>query len=57
MNGLNPKIQKQKIKLKTLGEIVNHNEHEIPFFVTIETHWKEYIEEQKELVTTKKQQH
>ena len=44
MNGLNPKIQKQKIKLKTLGEIVNHNEHEIPFFVTIETHWKEYIE-------------
>ena len=43
MNGINPKIQKQKIKLKTLGEIVNQSEKEIPFFSIGETHLKEYI--------------
>ena len=43
MNGINPKVPKQKIKLKTLGEFVNQSEHKIPFFVIIETHPKNYI--------------
>ena len=39
-------MHKQKIKLKTLSEYVNQrnqSESEIPFFVGIETHLKEYI--------------
>ena len=43
VNGINPKVPKQKLKLKTLGEIVNQSEHMIPFFITIETHLKKYI--------------
>ena len=43
MNGVNPKVRKQRIKLKTLGEIVNNSDKKIPFFVVCETHWKQYI--------------
>ena len=43
MDGINPKVKKQKIKLKTLGDIVNQSEKEIPFFMIGETHLKEYI--------------
>ena len=43
LNGINPKVTKQKIKLKTLGEIVNQSDLDIPFFIIIETHLKEYI--------------
>ena len=43
MNGINPKIQKQKIKLKTLGDIVNQSDEVIPFFSIGESHLKEYI--------------
>ena len=43
MNGINPKVSKQKIKLKTLGEIVNNGKKVIPFFSIGETHLKEYI--------------
>ena len=43
LNGINPKIKKQKIKLRTLGEIVNHSETLVPFFSIGESHLKEYI--------------
>ena len=43
LNGINPKINKQKIKLKTLGETVSQSDIEIPFFVVCETHLKDYI--------------
>ena len=43
INGINPKVPKQKLKLKALGEIVNQSEYEIPFFILTETHLKDYI--------------
>ena len=43
LDGINPKVSKQKIKLKLLGEIVNNSEYLIPFFFAIETHLKSYI--------------
>ena len=43
MDGINPKVQKQKLKLKALGDIVNQSDKEIPFFIIGETHLKEYI--------------
>ena len=41
--GINPKVQKQKIKLKALSEYVATSKKKIPFFCVIETHLKEYI--------------
>ena len=43
LDGINPKVPKQKIKLKLLGEIVNNSDYLIPFFFAIETHLKSYI--------------
>ena len=43
VNGIDPKVQKQKLKLKALGEIVNQSEHTIPFFILTETHLKQYV--------------
>ena len=43
VNGINPKVQKQKLKLKALGELINESDHNIPFFILTETHLKEYI--------------
>ena len=41
--GINPKVHKQKVKLKTLGELVRTKEKKPPFFVLIESHLKPYI--------------
>ena len=43
LDGINPKVLKQKIKLKVLGELVNNSDNIIPFFVAMETHLKNYI--------------
>ena len=43
VQGINPKVQKQKIKLKTISEIVTAYGHKIPFFILTETHLKDYI--------------
>ena len=43
LNGINPKINKQKIKLKTLSDIDSQSDIQIPFFVVCETHLKDYI--------------
>ena len=43
IQGINPTVDKQKIKFKTLSEFVQTSEKEIPFFVVIETHLKQYI--------------
>ena len=41
--GINPKVNKQRIKLKTLGELIKESDNMIPFFVLCETHLKEQI--------------
>ena len=41
--GINPKVHKQKVKLKTLGELVTTKKKKIPFFILTETHLKPYI--------------
>ena len=43
INGINPKVQKQRIKLQTLSEIITESENKIPFFILTETHLKDYI--------------
>ena len=43
VQGINPRVEKQKIKLKLLSEIITTNTEKIPFFVLSETHLKEYI--------------
>ena len=43
VQGINPKVDKQKVKLKTLGEFVSTSKDKIPFFIATETHLKEYI--------------
>ena len=43
VQGINPKVPKQKVKLKALGELVNGSNRKIPFFVTTESHLKTYI--------------
>ena len=41
--GINPKVQKQKIRLRTIRENVIQRKKQIPFFVFTETHLKEDI--------------
>lgn len=43
IQGINPKVQKQKVKLKTLSEQVTTNKRKVPFFIVTETHLKDYI--------------
>ena len=43
IQGIHPKVQKQKVKLKTLSEFVTTNQGIIPFFVLTETHLKDYV--------------
>ena len=43
IQGINPKVDKQKIKFQTLSELVSTSEDKIPFFILTETHLKEYI--------------
>ena len=43
VQGINPKVQKQKLKLKALGELINESESKIPFFIVTESHLKSYI--------------
>ena len=47
--GINPKVLKQKLKLKALGEIVNHSDVEIPFFILVETHLKNVFDAEVEI--------
>ena len=43
VQGINPKVEKHKIKLKTISEIITACEENLPFFVLTETHLKDYI--------------
>lgn len=43
IQGINPKVDKQKIKLRTLSDIITECNRKILFFILIETHLKEYI--------------
>ena len=43
IQGIHPKVVKQKVKLKTLGEFVATSKKKIPFFILTESHLKAYI--------------
>ena len=43
VQGINPKVVKQKTKLRTISEIITASEENIPFFILTETHLKDYI--------------
>ena len=43
VSGINPKVEKQKIKLKTISEIISTKNRKMPFFIFSETHLKPYI--------------
>ena len=49
VDGINPKVLKQKLKLKALGEIVNQSEVEIPFFILVETHLNNVFDAEVEI--------
>ena len=44
VKGINPKVLKQKLKLKALGDIVNQSDVNIPFFILTETHLKDIFD-------------
>ena len=43
VQGINPKVEKQKIKLQVLSNLITGMSIKIPFFVCLETHLKDYI--------------